>query len=181
MPQSIDELVALLDLETIEDTCSAVGSPGPLCSACSVVRWPASGHGRNPHDRARPRAPLAARLLPAPGRHTLVPIVYDVERTRDGRSFSTRRVVARPARQAHLLHVCVVQVPEEGFEHQDAMPHVAGPEECPELGDVLADLTGRPGRSGTATGLRSTSATPATRDQAAYCTIPGIPRSRGSG
>jgi acyl-CoA thioesterase-2 len=75
---------------------------------------------------------------------TLVPIVYDVERTRDGRSFSTRRVVARQHGKPIFYMSASFQVPEEGFEHQDAMPHVAGPEECPELGDVLADLTGRP-------------------------------------
>jgi acyl-CoA thioesterase-2 len=35
-------------------------------------------------------------------------------------------------------------VHEEGLEHQDPMPEVTPPEECPELGDVLAALTQRP-------------------------------------
>jgi len=33
---------------------------------------------------------------------------------------------------------------EDGLDHQDPMPGVAAPEDCPELGDVLAGLTGRP-------------------------------------
>jgi acyl-CoA thioesterase II len=36
------------------------------------------------------------------------------------------------------------QVPEEGLDHQDPMPPVAAPLDCPELGDVLAGLTKRP-------------------------------------
>jgi acyl-CoA thioesterase-2 len=36
------------------------------------------------------------------------------------------------------------QVPEDGLDHQEPMPEVARPTDCPELGDVLADLTGRP-------------------------------------
>ena len=49
---------------------------------------------RGPNDRrTQPAGALAARLLPAPGRPHL-PILYEVDRIRDGRSFSTRRVVA---------------------------------------------------------------------------------------
>ncbi|RMG96955.1 MAG: acyl-CoA thioesterase II [Deltaproteobacteria bacterium] len=56
------------------------------------------------------------------------PVVYQVDRSRDGRSFSTRRIVAvqkgRP-----IFHMAVsFQVDEPGFEHQDPMPSVPGPE-----------------------------------------------------
>jgi acyl-CoA thioesterase-2 len=73
-----------------------------------------------------------------------VPIVYDVERLRDGRSFSTRRVVARQHGRTIFYLSASFQVPEDGLEHQDAMPSVPPPEECPELGDVLAKISGRP-------------------------------------
>jgi acyl-CoA thioesterase-2 len=76
--------------------------------------------------------------------NTDVPILYDVERTRDGRSFSLRRVVARQHGRPIFYLSASFQVPEEGLEHQDPMPAVAPPTECPELGDLLATLTGRP-------------------------------------
>jgi acyl-CoA thioesterase-2 len=74
---------------------------------------------------------------------TAVPIVYDVERIRDGRSFSTRRVMARQHGTTIFYLTASFQVPEPGFTHQDAMPSVPGPEECPTLGDVVRGLTGR--------------------------------------
>src|SRR6478672_4858609 len=50
-----------------------------------------------------------------------VPIVYDVERMRDGRSFSTRRIVARQHGRPIYFMTASFQVPEEGFDHQDVM------------------------------------------------------------
>jgi acyl-CoA thioesterase-2 len=56
------------------------------------------------------------------------PIVYQVDRLRDGRSFSTRRVVAVQEGAAIFSLAASFQVEETGFEHQDAMPQVAAPE-----------------------------------------------------
>ena len=64
-------------------------------------------------------------LLPG---DTQVPIIYDVERIRDGRSFATRRVVARQHGRPIYHLTASFQRPEEGFEHQDVMPDVPGPE-----------------------------------------------------
>jgi len=52
------------------------------------------------------------------------PIVYNVERTRDGRSFSTRRVIA--IQHGEQIFNCTVsfQIEEPGFEHQMTMPNV---------------------------------------------------------
>ncbi len=52
------------------------------------------------------------------------PIVYNVERTRDGRSFSTRRVIA--IQHGEQIFNCTVsfQIDEPGFDHQSAMPDV---------------------------------------------------------
>ena len=60
---------------------------------------------------------------------TRVPIVYDVERIRDGRSFATRRVSARQHGRPIFYLTANFQREEEGLEHQDVMPEVPGPEQ----------------------------------------------------
>ncbi|MDZ5661989.1 acyl-CoA thioesterase II [Nocardioides sp. S-58] len=60
---------------------------------------------------------------------TSVPIVYDVERIRDGRSFVTRRVSARQHGRPIYYMTANFQVPEPGLEHQDRMPDVVPPEQ----------------------------------------------------
>jgi acyl-CoA thioesterase-2 len=59
------------------------------------------------------------------------PIVYDVDRIRDGSSFTTRRVVAIQGGHAIFNLAASFQKPEEGLEHQDAMPDVPPPESLP--------------------------------------------------
>ena len=59
------------------------------------------------------------------------PIVYDVDRIRDGASFTTRRVVAIQSGAAIFNLAASFQKEEAGFEHQDAMPEVPAPESCP--------------------------------------------------
>lgn len=56
------------------------------------------------------------------------PIVYDVDRIRDGGSFTTRRVVAIQGGKAIFNLAASFQVEEPGFEHQDAMPEAPAPE-----------------------------------------------------
>lgn len=56
------------------------------------------------------------------------PIVYQVDRLRDGRSFTTRRVVAVQEGEAIFSLEASFQLDEEGFEHQDPMPEVPAPE-----------------------------------------------------
>ncbi len=56
------------------------------------------------------------------------PIVYDVDRIRDGGSFTTRRVVAIQHGQAIFNLQASFQVPEDGPHHADPMPQVQGPE-----------------------------------------------------
>ena len=57
------------------------------------------------------------------------PIVYDVDRSRDGRSFTSRRVVAIQHGQQIFHMAASFQVEEAGFDHQDPMPDVPGPDE----------------------------------------------------
>src|SRR5690349_8311088 len=59
------------------------------------------------------------------------PIVYEVDRSRDGSSFSSRRVVAIQHGQQIFHMSASFQVPEAGLEHQMAMPQVPTPESLP--------------------------------------------------
>lgn len=65
-----------------------------------------------------------------------VPIVYDVERIRDGRSFATRRVMARQHGRPIYYLTANFQKPEDGFEHQDRMPDVVGPDQGVRMADL---------------------------------------------
>jgi acyl-CoA thioesterase-2 len=61
-----------------------------------------------------------------PGQHA--PIDYDVERVRDGGSFTARRVVARQQGAAIFELTASFHAPEEGPDRHDPMPSVPGPE-----------------------------------------------------
>src|SRR3546814_553836 len=59
------------------------------------------------------------------------PIIYDVDRARDGHSFSVRRVTAIQHGQPILVVAISFHHPEPGAEHQIAMPEVPQPEDLP--------------------------------------------------
>lgn len=61
-----------------------------------------------------------------------VPILYDVDRSRDGRSFTTRRVTAIQKGEQIFNLAASFQDDEPGAEHQDDMPPVPGPDELLE-------------------------------------------------
>lgn len=65
-----------------------------------------------------------------PGDPTM-PIIYDVDRIRDGRSFTTRRVVAIQKGEAIFSMSASFQMFEDGLTHQVDMPDVPGPDELP--------------------------------------------------
>jgi acyl-CoA thioesterase-2 len=71
------------------------------------------------------------------------PIVYDVDRIRDGHSFTTRRVVAIQNGRPILNMSCSFQIEEAGFEHQDPMPEVAAPESLASERDRAMALAGK--------------------------------------
>ncbi len=56
------------------------------------------------------------------------PIIYQVSVTRDGGSFSTRRVTALQKGKAIFVMAVSFQKKQEGFDHQNTMPEVEGPE-----------------------------------------------------
>ncbi|MFO1393655.1 MAG: acyl-CoA thioesterase II [Steroidobacteraceae bacterium] len=61
------------------------------------------------------------------------PIIYEVDRSRDGASFSNRRVLAIQHGQPIFNMAASFQVEEDGPDHQVPVPDVAPPEELPDL------------------------------------------------
>lgn len=133
----IGELIALLDLERLEDNLFRGVSPeaspvrvfgGQVAAQALVAAGRTVPADRQVHS-------LHAYFL-RPG-DPAVPIVYEVDRTRDGRSFTTRRVVAIQHGKPIFTMSSSFQVAEPGLEHADPMPAVAAPESVPSLADRL--------------------------------------------
>ncbi len=137
MPSSADELVELLDLETIDLNLFRGIQPDTMLQRVfgGQVAAQALVAGARTVDPDREVHSLHSYFL-RPG-DTAVPIVYDVERIRDGKSFSTRRIVARQHGRAIYFMTASFQVPEDGFEHQDVMPEVPAPDELEDMAEVF--------------------------------------------
>ena len=142
MPSSAEELLQLLDLETIDVNLFRGIQPDTMLQRVfgGQVAAQALVAGARTVEAPRGVHSLHSYFL-RPG-DPAVPIVYDVERIRDGRSFSTRRVVARQHGREIFYMTLSSQVPEDGFEHQDRMPDVPTPQEAPELGALLRQVRG---------------------------------------
>jgi acyl-CoA thioesterase-2 len=121
MQSAVDELVALLDLEPIEVNIFRGVSHdedrlrvfGGQVAAQALVAAARTVQDRSVHS-------LHAYFL-RPGDPT-APIIYEVDRIRDGRSFTTRRVVAIQHGRAIFSLAASFQRYEEGFDHQLPMP-----------------------------------------------------------
>jgi acyl-CoA thioesterase-2 len=137
VPSSAQELVELLDLETIDLNLFRGIQPDTMLQRVfgGQVAAQALVAGARTVD-----PPLTVHSLHSyflrPG-DPAIPIVYDVERIRDGRSFATRRVVARQHGRGIYYMTVSFQTPEEGFDHQDLMPDVAAPEDSVDIVDVF--------------------------------------------
>lgn len=70
------------------------------------------------------------------------PVLYQVERSRDGHSFTTRRVLAIQKGEQIFNMACSFQVPEPGYEHQSEMPDSVSPDEA--LKDLEAMIARQP-------------------------------------
>lgn len=68
------------------------------------------------------------------------PIIYEVDRARDGMSFSARRVVAIQRGVQIFNMAASFQRPETGLEHEATMPELPGPEGLPDLAELAARL-----------------------------------------
>ena len=139
MSQISASLTAILDLEQLERNLFRGRSPKSswprvfggqviaqsLYAACKTVE------GRQPHS-------LHAYFLLAGDPE--VPIVYEVDRLRDGRSFTTRRVLAIQKGEAIFAMSASFHVEEPGYEHQMPMPDVPMPEELPDRDGMARDI-----------------------------------------
>ena len=132
-----EELVALLDVERIDADLFRGGQPESVRERVygGQVAAQALIAGIRTVDPAYAVHSLHSYFL-LPGDYS-VPIVYDVERIREGRSFRTRRVVARQHGRAIYYQTLDFQRPEDGFEHQDVMPEVKSPEDGMDLVEVM--------------------------------------------
>ena len=131
MSKAVAELLEVLDLEPLEHNLFRGRSPQTrwqrvfggqvigqaLVAACRTVE------GRHPHS-------LHGYFLL--GGDPRVPIIYEVDRIRDGRSFATRRVVAIQHGRPIFALTASFQVEEDGFDHGAPMPDVPGPDELPD-------------------------------------------------
>lgn len=89
-------------------------------------------------DAARPPHSLHAYFLRAGDPEA--PITFDVERLRDGRSFSARRTQAVQNGLPILSMISSYQLPAGGLDHADEMPTVPPPEDLPSLSDRFGHL-----------------------------------------
>jgi len=71
------------------------------------------------------------------------PIVYTVDRARDGGSFTSRRVIAEQHGRTIFHMAASFQRAEPGIEHQAGMPDVPGPEGLPDRSDVPPEVSAR--------------------------------------
>jgi acyl-CoA thioesterase-2 len=68
------------------------------------------------------------------------PIVYEVDIARDGKTFSTRRVVAIQHGRPIFMLAASFQVPEQGLDHAAAMPDVPGPEGLADVRELPREM-----------------------------------------
>jgi acyl-CoA thioesterase-2 len=130
MPQShVAELIDLLQVEQLEDNLFRGQSRdiGTRFVFGGQVLGQALAAAQHTVDSAREAHSLHAYFLRAGDIDA--PIVYSVERARDGGSFSSRRVVAIQHGQPILTGSVSFQRPEIGVEHQTSMPEVPAPED----------------------------------------------------
>jgi acyl-CoA thioesterase II len=139
---ALDELLERLDLESLEVDLFRGFSPpenrlrvfGGQVAAQALV-----AAGRTVADGAgvqRPVHSLHAYFL-RPG-DPRIPILYQVDRIRDGKSFTTRRVAAVQRGEAIFHLSASFHVPEEGVSHQQQLPEAPDPETLPTWTEAMA-------------------------------------------
>ena len=143
MGEALDGLVDLLDLEAIEVNIFRGRSPdeqrqrvfgGQVAGQALVAASRTVDDDRRVHS-------LHAYFL-RPGDPT-VPILYEVDRIRDGKSFTTRRVVAIQHGKAIFNLSASYHVDEGGeFEHHAPMPDAPSPESLPTWQDRMKQFEG---------------------------------------
>ncbi len=142
-PAILEELVAQLSLEKIEENLFRGASQD--LGWGTVFGGQVLGQALSSAVQTVPRERLAHSLhayFLRPG-DVAAPIIYEVDRIRDGGSFTTRRVRAIQHGQPIFHLSASFQAVEPGFEHQDAMPDVPPPESLPTEQERLAKYAER--------------------------------------
>lgn len=136
---AVDDLVKVLDLEPIEVNIFRGLSPdedrqrifgGQVAGQALVAAARTVEPDRQVHS-------LHAYFLRAGDPR--VPVLYEVERLRDGGSFTTRRVAAVQHGRVIFNLAASFQAPEEGFDHAFPMPDVPPPEDLPTMRERLTE------------------------------------------
>lgn len=142
MSHVLDDLVDLLSLEAIEENLFRGRSQdlGFRQLYGGQVLGQSLSAASQTVEEARHVHSLHGYFL-RPGDASM-PVVYSVDRVRDGGSFSTRRVTA--IQKGNPIFTCSAsfQYDEEGYEHQAQMPEVVGPENLlseVELAQLMSD------------------------------------------
>src|SRR6476660_8361696 len=139
MPSAIQDLLDILDLESLEVNLFRGRSPqsgwqrvfGGQVIGQALVAAVRTVEVRPPHSLH------AYFILPGDPK---VPIIYDVDRLRDGKSFTTRRVTARQHGHAIFSMLVSFHAEEQGLEHQAEMPIVTPPEQLPDEAEMRQKL-----------------------------------------
>lgn len=144
MTSPLDELVALLDVAPTGDA-AFVGQQAASAAVTGhvfggLVAGQATVAACRTVEDGRPIHSLHAYFL-RPG-DPAAPIEFTVERTRDGRAFSHRRVSAIQHGRAIMEMACSFAVPEPGLRHQAQMPEVIAPEQLRSDWEYLREIPG---------------------------------------
>lgn len=137
MPDSAAALVELLSLEQIDEDLFRGRQPvtdRQRVFGGQVAAQALSAAVRTVDPRYHVHSMHSYFLRPG---DTAVPIVYDVERLRDGRSFATRRVAARQHGRPIYFQSANFQLSEDGYEHHDRMPEVPDPSEATDFAELV--------------------------------------------
>ncbi len=136
MTSATDALLNILDLERLEDNLFRGESPQSSWQRVyggQVIGQALVASGRTVEADRAPHSLHGYFLLPGDPK---VPIIYNVERIRDGRSFATRRVVAVQHGRPIFFMSVSFQIEEPGYEHQIAMPEVPDPDDLPSEAEM---------------------------------------------
>lgn len=139
MPTDLEKLLKYLEVDAI-DKYLFIGKspkqPARIFGGQVLAQSLNAAIRTVPHDRV---AHSLHGYFLRPG-DPLKQIVYEVDPIRDGRSFTTRRVVAKQDGCAIFNTAISFQVPEEGLSHQSTMPDVPPPEALESEQKELAKL-----------------------------------------
>jgi acyl-CoA thioesterase II len=137
MSSAIQDLLAVLDLEQLEVNLFRGRSPQDTWQRVfggQVVGQALVAACRTVDVALRPPHSLHAYFLLAGD--PKVPIIYEVDRIRDGKSFATRRVIAIQHGHAIFSMAVSFHADEPGLTHQAAMPDVPKPDELPNESEI---------------------------------------------